>query len=251
MRTRSRRFAVIPVALLALVGALAWGVSAQADDGDDLNGGGGFTITVTVTASPTPTPTPSPTTSRPPSSSSSSSSGSGSGSTVVVSNPTPVPTPSPTEYSLGGALYVSGLSTQYVPSLNPFEGQVRAQFSVRNVSTTPITSRVQFSLDGPFGQRLDTVGNIELRRLMPQETRVVDAVLTGPGQWTFTTARFTLTPITEVDGTALEPMSRDAIVFFVPWFVLVLALLGVAIYAVVRTVRGSQPAQGAVAGSYP
>ena len=248
MRTQSRWFAVIPVALLTLVGALAWGVSAQADDGDDLTGGGGFTITVTVTASPTPTP--SPTSSRPPSSSSSSG-GSGSGSTVVVSNPTSAPTPSPTEYSLGGALYVSGLTTQYVPSLNPFEGQVRAQFSVRNVSSTPITSRVQFALDGPFGQRLDTVGNIELRRLMPQETRVVDAVLTGPGQWTFTTARFTLTPITEVDGTALEPMSRDAIVFFVPWFVLVLALIGVAIYAVARSVRGSQQAQSAVAGSYP
>jgi hypothetical protein len=247
MRTKSRWFAVIPVALLTLVGALAWGVSAQADDGDDLTGGGGFTITVTVTASPTPTPTPRPSSSGSPSS---SSSGSGSGSTVVVSSPTAAPSPSPTDYSIGGVLYVSGLSTQYVPALNPFGGHVNAQFSVRNVSSTPVTSRVQFSLDGPFGQRLSTVGNIELRRLMPQETRIVDAVLTGPGQWTFTTARFTITPVTAVNGEQLEPLSRDSIVFFVPWFVLVVGLLGLAAYSITRWVRADQRAPRAAVGEY-
>ena len=247
MRKTSRWISAVSVATLTLVGALAWAMSAQADDGDDLTGGGGFTITVTVTASPTPTPTPRPSSSGSPSS---SSSGSGSGSTVVVSSPTAVPTPSPTDYSIGGVLYVSGLSTQYVPALNPFGGHVNAQFAVRNVSSTPVTSRVQFSLDGPFGQKLSTVGNIELRRLMPQETRVVDAVLTGPGQWTFTTARFTITPVTAVDGEQLEPLSRDSIVFFVPWFVVVATLLALAVYAIVRWVRADQSAPRVAVGEY-
>lgn len=213
---------------------LGLAVAAQADDNEGDNTGG-TTLTVTVTATPTPTrsPTPTPTPSRSP-----QSSGSGSGSTVVVPGaPSPVPTPSPTDFSINGVLYVSGLTTEYVPSLNPLAGQVNAQFTVRNVSSTPISSRVDFWLNGPFGQNLSSAGDIDVRRLMPQEARVVDVVLTGPGQWTFTTVGFTLTPSTIVDGTTLEPFTREAVVFFIPWFVLVLGLLAAGIYAIVRVLR--------------
>ncbi|MFB2582952.1 hypothetical protein ACEXQD_17020 [Herbiconiux sp. P15] len=159
------------------------------------------------------------------------------GGSTVVTGPVSAPPLEEGEYSLGGILYISGLSTEYRPSIDPLAGELVTSFTVRNVSSSTIDSSARFWVSGPFGAELSAVDPVEIDGLNPDETTVVSATLTGVGQWTFATAHVTITPPDVVDGVPLEPMTRDAFVFLPPWFLLILlALAGVA-YAVVRVVR--------------
>jgi hypothetical protein len=138
---------------------------------------------------------------------------------------------------------VSGLTTSYLPSLNPLGGWVRAQFSVRNVSATTINSQVGFSLYSFTGLQLSDVRAHHILRLKPNQTQVVDAVLGGPGQWAFANATFTLRPLTKVDGAKLLPLSREAIVIFPPWLLLMIVGLAITGYVVVRAAMAERSPQ--------
>jgi len=227
--------------VLALVGASA--VAALADDTTDDPTGGGVPIVVTVRSSvPTPAPgakTPTPT----PSPSRSSTGSSGGGSVPGDSSTTAPPADGDLEtlpfdeLSVGGVLYVSGLSTRYVPSPDPSEGEIRTSFTVRNVSETTIDSVASFSLTNLFGQQLSSVGSVLVLRLEPHETRVVEATLTRPAQWTFVTATYELTPTSLVDDTRVPSVTRDVTVFFVPWLVVVILFASIIVVVILRVRR--------------
>lgn len=145
------------------------------------------------------------------------------------------------ELSLGGILYVSGLSTEYRPSIDPLSGDLEVRFTVRNVSGASIDSSARFWVTNVFGAELAAVDPVEVPALKPDESRVVSATLSGVGQWTFATAHMTLTPPETVDGVALEPLTRETFVVLPPWFLIVLALAGGVASVVVRLVRAGRP----------
>ena len=229
---------VAGVVALATVGSLA----AVADDADD-DTGGGYPIQVTVLPS-TPTATPS--------SSVTPTKASTTGSTTTTTGGTTAPVPSPTATAaqldtqsvdgstIGGALYVSGLKTTYIPSIDPTAGVIRSSFVIKNVSEQSIDSSVTFRLTNFLGQELSAVDRIYILNLEAGETKEVDADLQRPGQWAFTTASFTLTPTSLVDGERLPELTRDPTVFFVPWLVVVFLVLGAAAYVIVRIIRASR-----------
>jgi len=159
-------------------------------------------------------------------------------STVVTGSITP-PAPAADEFSLGGILYISGLTTGYSPSIDPLSGDLAVQYTVRNVSGETIDSTSRFWVTNVFGAELSAVDPVEVAALKPGESRVVQATLTGVGQWTFATAHMTLTPPTTVAGEELQPLTRDAFVVLPPWFLLVLLAIGGVAYVVVRIVRAS------------
>ena len=230
--------------VLVLVGASA--VAALADDTDD-DTGGGVPIVVTVRSSvPTPAPgtrTPTPTPSRSSTGTSGGGSGAGSGGGGSATTAPPADEDLETlpfdELSVGGVLYVSGLSTRYVPSPDPSEGEIRTSFTVRNVSATTVDSVASFTLTNLFGQQLSSVGSVLVLRLEPHETRVVEATLTRPAQWTFVTATYELTPTSLVNDTKVPSVTRDVTVFFVPWLVVVIVFASI-ILAVILRVRRKQ-----------
>jgi hypothetical protein len=170
------------------------------------------------------------------------------GSTVVNDSQNP-PAPTDEERSIGGVLYLSGLTTDYVPSLDPLSGELQVRFTVRNVSTASIDGTARFWLSSPLNTGISSVDEVDVAGLKPGESRVVDAVLPGTGQWTFATAHYTYTPPATVDGVALEPMTRDAFVFLPPLFLIGLLITGAVVFVVVRLVRATLGSPVATAGT--
>lgn len=162
-------------------------------------------------------------------------------STVVTGAITP-PEPAADEFSIGGILYVSGLSTAYSPSIDPLSGELAVQYTVRNVSGETIDSSSRFWVTNAFGAELSAVDPVQVTALKPGESRVVSAVLPGVGQWTFASAHMTLTPPATVAGVELQPLTRDVFVVLPPWFLLALIAIGGVAYVIVRIVRASSPA---------
>lgn len=226
MSSGTRRAAVTAVAAsLVIAASLALSTAAMAADSPD-----GIGLTVTVTAPPTsPTPT-----------STSNPGGSGGPGTVVTpETPTGTSTPRPDEVDLGGILYVSGLSSEGRATVNPGATQAHLQFTVRNVSSTVITAKAKFSVAGPFGNQLGTTETVQIYKLRPDETRVVQTTIRDVGQWAFYRGQVTLTPPKEVEGVKLSPLTREQNFVIVPWFAGSFVVLGLAAFAIFWVLRFS------------
>lgn len=172
------------------------------------------------------------------------SSGSGSGGTGGATSDLPGSTaPTSTdpvtaadEVDLGGGLFAGGISTSYIPSLNPFTGEVDVKVGVRNASKSTIDLSADFWLGGPFGNRLGGSGTVTVTGLKPGEKRIVSAVVPGAGQWGIVNAHATITPPAQIDGVDTKKVQRDAMVVIPPLYLMglvVFALLGLAAWRIV------------------
>jgi hypothetical protein len=221
------------VGSIVVVALLAGADPASAVDGQPP----GTDLTVTVGPGSQSTSSPAPPASTPPPRPGSTTT-TVNGNTVVNDAQNP-PAPTDDERSIGGVLYVSGVRTEYAPAIDPLGGELRAQFTIRNVSTSTIDGSARFWVTGPVGTDISVVDSVDVTGLKPGESRLVEAELPGVGQWTFATAHYTYTPPSTVDGVALEPMTRDAFVFLPPLFLLGLAGLAVIAFLVVRLIRAT------------
>jgi hypothetical protein len=228
---------VVAAGLMALAAtglALADAQSARAEDDN------GIGISITV---PTSTPTPAPSATAAPATGKGSTSTTGStrsGTTGAVNSVAPASTtpvvPAADTVDLGGKLFISGLSSNSVGSINPFAGEIVATFTVRNISTETFDSSVRFWADGPFGNELSQV-RVKIDELKPDESRTVTGTLTGIGQWTFIQVHAAYTPPKTLDGIELASATRDQFVFVPPWLVVGGGAFAAAGFAGVRAVR--------------
>lgn len=249
MRRVGCRAAVFSLALAATL-ALGIGAGATAAFAEDTGGVG-----ITVTVSPSPV---EPGGAVPVSGSGSGSPGQGQGSgsalggsgspaggtgnTVVTGGArATAPVPADDEFDLGGVVFISGVTSGYGWSINPFAGETHAEFTVHNVSQFTIDGSAAFQLVGPFGNEITRVDGITLDQLKPDESRIVEATLTGLGQWTFFTIHATFTPPDSVGGTALTPITRDGFLFVLPWLLLGLLILAAGAHRVVTVIRNPPP----------
>jgi hypothetical protein len=232
------------VALTVL--ALLAGAGSATASGDPAPSGLDIRVTVAPGSGAVSNPAPAPSAPGAPSRTSTTTTVNG---VTVVSDSQNPPVPEDDERSIGGVLYLSGLTTEHAPSLDPLGGELNAQFTIRNVSTASLDGTARFWLTGPIGAEISEVEPVHVTDLKPGESRVVDVVLPGTGQWTFETAHFTFTPPASVDGVALEPMTRDAFVILPPWFLIGLIVVGGVVYAVVRIRRASAPLIAAATGA--
>jgi hypothetical protein len=245
-RYRSVPARVAAVVLLGIAAAAMAGTSAappaRADDGI------GITITV-----PTASPTPAPSSPASPSSGSSGGGGTSPATTRPVGSVAPVKTASVTPEAgvvdLGGKLFISGLSSRYIWSADPLAGDVEVSFTVRNVSKDTFSSSVHFWVDGPFANRLDVATRVLVSDLKPDESRVVEATLSGIGQWAFVQTHATFTPPDTVEGTELAPVTRSQFLVVPPLFALGAALLVFAAVSVPRFLRSRGHGAAALAGA--
>lgn len=200
---------ILIAAALSAAGLFSAGMAAYADD----NSGG---IGITVTVAPTDANAGSGG-----SGDSGSSGGESGGSTTPSEQPSSNPgssaTPKPGDGdSVGGILFVSGLTSHYIWSPNPLRSAAELRFTVRNVSNTTFDSTARFWVTTTFGAKLSEVNGIPVHALKPKETRVIRATLVGLGQWTVLQAHATLTPPKVIEGTSLAPVTRDAFIVVPP-----------------------------------
>ncbi len=218
-RAQSGPLALVGLLLAAiLIGAGPVSVAA-ADDGRDI--GTGLSVEV-IESSASPTP-----------SSTRSTAGGGGGGTNngtaagVQTTGTTGPSSSTTTSvttgsSVDGVLYVSGLSWSYAPSLNPLDGSLNLRFTVRNVYHETLSPTATLWINQIFGGPVDVPVIIVVDKLNAGETRTVEASFHGLAQWTMLSAHATLA-IPSKGELTLAPIGRDAVIWFLPWFVVLLA----------------------------
>lgn len=205
-------------------------VHAADDDGND-----GANLTVTVTDGSTPSPTPRPTSSSaaPAPSPSSGRSGPGTGATggsggvaggggAGAGSGTGTGTGG--TVSIAGMVYVSGVNSSVALSPDPAEADVTLWLSVRNASSSVIDLTADFWMESVlFGTALDSASAVPVTGLQPGETRLISTRLHGAGQWGLVNTHVKITPPATVEGTALTPVTRDALVVVFPWLSILLA----------------------------
>ncbi|TGY36770.1 hypothetical protein E5344_09145 [Microbacterium laevaniformans] len=221
--------AALGLGLLLVPSAL---VHAADDDGND-----SANLTVTVTDGSTPSPTPRPTSSSaaPVPSPSSGRSGPGTGATggsggaaggggVGAGSGTGTGTGTGGTVSIAGMVYVSGVNSSVALSPDPAEADVTLWLSVRNASSSVIDLTADFWMESVlFGTALDSASAVPVTGLQPGETRLISTRLHGAGQWGLVNTHVKITPPATVDGTALTPLTRDALVVVFPWLSILLA----------------------------
>jgi len=121
-------------------------------------------------------------------------------------------------FSLGGVLYLSGLTSSVSPSFTPANGTVTLMLTVRNSSSTTFDSKARFWLENAANVRVSQVNGVRIGDLEPEETRRISVTLRDLGQWTLLHGYVTLTPPKVVEGTPLKPITRDTMVALPPLF---------------------------------
>jgi len=249
---RPNRAQVAPLAAVGvvlaslLIGAAAVSV-ARADDG------AGLSVEVidssaTPTATATPTPTPSTTVGGVSTTDTGTgTTGAGGSTTSGTTGPgSSTSTPGAVDSGVAGVLYVSGLSWSYTPSLNPLDGSLNLRFTVRNVYHEALSATATLWINQIFGGPVDVPVIVAVDKLKSGETRSVEATFHGLAQWTVLSGHATLA----VPGRAqveLAPINRDAIIWFLPWFIVLLVALGAAAILWLRLRPGRATLAGAAA----
>ena len=223
-RAQSAPLLVVGVVLASLlIGAAAVSV-ARADDGNEI--GTGLRVEVIgSSASPTPTATYSTTvggvsTTAPGTGAGGGAGGGGGGGTTQPGSTTS--TTGTTDSGVAGVLHVSGLSWSYTPSLNPLDGSLNLRFTVRNVFRETLSPTATLWINQVFGGPVDAPVNVLVDKLKAGETRTVEANFSGLAQWTMLSAHATLA-VPGKGEVVLAPIVRDAIIWFLPWFIVLLA----------------------------
>jgi hypothetical protein len=206
-----------------LIGAAAVSV-ARADDGTEI--GTGLSVEVISTS-----PTPSPSTTVGGISTTeggTATSGTVGGTTTTGTTTSGGSSTTPPDSSVAGVLYVSGLSWTYIPSLNPLDGSLTLRFTVRNVFRETLSPTATFWINQIFGGPVDVPVVVSVDTLRAGETRVVEANFHGLAQWTMLSAHATLA-VPGKGQVELAPILRDAIIWFLPWFIALLVAIGGAV----------------------
>jgi len=138
------------------------------------------------------------------------------------------------------SLSIAGMSASYSPGLNPFAGETTVTFTVRNAGNVALSGDLKTEVRGLFGIGLSAPLEEEVAEMLPGSTRTITTTVAGVGQWVYLAPVVTLYP--RVDATAQNPgaltsVSRDTVVFAMPWAALALLLVAGLVVLVVRVRR--------------
>jgi len=185
--------------------------------------------TPSVTATSTATGTGQPT---------SGTSGTASSGTSSSGGPTSSASTTPGgETSIGGVLFVSGLTMRYTPSINPLDGRVDMRFTVRNAYKKPLDGKATFWVTAWFGNTVGHQIEVSVPDIAPGETRLVTATIRGVGQWGILTGHVTFVPPPSLDSVTLTAVTRTGTILYIPWFPVVCLAGGSAFWFAVRRRR--------------
>jgi hypothetical protein len=121
---------------------------------------------------------------------------------------------------------------------NPFGGRVRLRYTVTNPGNVALAANITTGVRTWLGISAtgDRGGSIPV--LLPGNTASYEFTVDGVGQWFYLNPGTTLNPFVESPDAAqqlpVSAVSRDTVVFAVPWTVLILAVLVTGIVLLIR-----------------
>jgi hypothetical protein len=137
-------------------------------------------------------------------------------------------------FDLGGVFYLSGLTGSVVPVLGPEGGDITLAFTVKNVTSWPVSADLRFWLENAIGVQTAQSDEIHVDELGPGATKTIRATLADAGQWGAFNAHVTFTPPETVRGTVLSPATRDTLVMMPPYFLLIMLGIAVVLFLAAR-----------------
>jgi hypothetical protein len=121
---------------------------------------------------------------------------------------------------------------------NPFNGTVKVRYTVDNPGNVALSANLAMNVNTWFAipATAERGGNIPV--ILPGNSASYEFTVDGIGQWLFLNPSVTLSPFVESSDPALSlpvsPVSRDAVVFGVPWTLLILLALAAGVYFFLR-----------------
>ena len=141
-------------------------------------------------------------------------------------------------FDLGGVFYLSGLVGSAAPVIGPEGGNVTLAFTVKNVTSWPLSADLRYWLENAVGMEVAHTDGIRVIEVEAGQTKTISVTLPDVGQWGVLNAHMTFTPPEAVRGTVLTPVTRDTLIILPPYFVLLAAGLLGALFFVARYVLG-------------
>jgi dihydroorotate dehydrogenase (fumarate) len=147
------------------------------------------------------------------------------------------------------SLTIASIEAGYGFSLNPLDGSVDVTYTVRNAGNIALEGRVAIGVNTYFGIGAAPVLTQELTELLPGSSREFTVKVPGVGQIGYLNPYVRLLPAVDensFDAGPLEETSRDTMAFAMPWWLLILLVVGLAVLLVIR-LRRRADARNAVA----
>lgn len=139
-------------------------------------------------------------------------------------------------------LDIEALTTTWSgPLANPFDGTVAVSYRVRNVGNVRLTSAQRVVLKDVFGRKVQAVDAPDIRDLLPGNALSFRQELTGVTAGLRLTAEVELRPRASADDGELPAARRSDATWAIPWIVLPLAAIVVAVARWWRRHRQRQP----------
>jgi hypothetical protein len=141
---------------------------------------------------------------------------------------------------LQAALTVASISSSYQSTINPLDGSAEVTFTVRNSGNIALGGNMIVGVNTYFGISAAPIVREELAEMLPRSTRVVTMKVPGVAQLGYLNPYVSLAPTLAENTTNPGPLTvvdRDTVAVAWPWWLIVLLVVGGAIYLFVSIRR--------------
>jgi len=141
---------------------------------------------------------------------------------------------------LQAALTVGSISSSYQPSINPLDGTTTVTFTVRNSGNVALGANMIVGVNTYFGISAAPIARDELGEMLPRSTRVITMTIPGVAQLGYLNPYVSLAPTAAAELTspgALLTVNRDTVSIAVPWWLILVIVVGGGIYLFLRIRR--------------
>lgn len=141
---------------------------------------------------------------------------------------------------LQAALTVGSISSSYQPSINPLDGTTTVTFTVRNSGNVALGANMVVGVKTYFGISAAPMVRDELSEMLPRSTRVLTMTIPGVAQLGYLNPYVSLAPTAAVDMTNPGPLAtvnRDTVAIAIPWWLILLVVVGGGISVFLRIRR--------------
>jgi len=142
--------------------------------------------------------------------------------------------------ALQPALTISGLTATYHPALNPFAGSTTLKYTLTNNGNVALGANTVVGLRTYFGIGASGLVRSTVAELLPHSKRVVTVSVPGVAQLGYLNPYVSLIPTVEKDAMnpgPLRSVNRDAFLFVMPWWLLIIVLIAAAVWLFIRLRR--------------
>jgi hypothetical protein len=142
---------------------------------------------------------------------------------------------------LQAGLTIGSVAATYRPTLNPFSGTTVLKFTVRNNGNVALGANMVAQIKTYLGIGASGLVHASVAEMLPGSTRVVSVEVPGVPQIGYLNPHLSLVPTVDPDALSPGPLrttARDINVFVMPWWLLILIAVAVAIWGLIVFRRG-------------